>query len=29
MKIKELIRELGLEVILAEGLDREVYISQI
>lgn len=29
MKIKELIRELGLEVILAEGLDREVYISHI
>ena len=29
MKIKELIRELGLEVILADGLDREVYISQI
>ena len=29
MKIKELIREIGLEVILAEGLDREVYISQI
>lgn len=30
MKIKELIRELGLEVVLAEGLDREgLYIPDL
>lgn len=29
MKIKELIKELGLEVVLAEGLDREgLYIPR-